>query len=210
MPYNFRLTLVTSASIAFAFAQQDAPIGIVRGDLVKWDGNASRGELNIRTAPDREVTCGFDAKTYFERDNQRIAPPAMEAGDRLELVADHKPGTTVCYARTVHVIDPEMARRSALRARRERMSPTEAIVPRGDLTFAGVVLRLDPEVLWLKTRTGGEKKLLLRSDTRYLSEGQRVNPANLKVSQRVFIRCGKNLDGDVEAYQIIWGDIIRP
>ncbi len=199
-----------SVAAILGWSQTDAPIGIVRGDLVKWEGNATRGELNILLSPGSEVTCGFDAKTYFERDNQRIAPPAMLAGDRLELVADHKPGSSTCYARTVHVIDASVAKRSASRAHREQMNPTEAIVPRGDLTFAGVVVRLDPEILWLKTRSDGEKKLLLRSDTRYLSEGQRVDPANLKVSQRVFIRCGKNLDGDVEAYQIIWGAIIRP
>jgi hypothetical protein len=189
-----------------------APIGIVRGDLVKWDGTPSRGQLEVRGADANVVTCGFDAKTYFERDSQRIAPAAMAAGDRIEMVADRKPGTTSCYARTVHVIDPSVQRRGSYSRMRPRevMNPTETFAPRGDLTYAGVIVRVNPDSLTVRTRTEGEKILLVRADTRYLAEGIRVDPAALKGGTRVFIRAGRNLDGDVEAYQVIWGAIVRP
>ena len=209
-------TFVTLALGATAiFAQETtsvgpAPIGIIRGDLVKYDATGSRGELEVRETDSRVVSCGFDARTYFERDNQRITPAAMSAGDRLEMVADHKPGTTACYARTVHVIDATVARRPPSRLRREALNPTELFAPRGDLTYAGVVVRMNPESLVLRTRGEGEKTLLIRTDTRYIGGGVRVDPAVLKVQTRVFIRAGKNLDGDVEAYQVIWGEIIRP
>jgi hypothetical protein len=195
-----------------ALAQEPAPIGIVRGDLVKWDGTASRGQIDVLAPDAKTLTCGFDAKTYFERDNQRIAPAAMAPGDRVEIVADRKPGTIVCYARTVHVIDQTVLRRppgSRLRSR-ESSNPTEMFAPRGDLTFAGVVVRVDPDSFIIKTRAGGETTLLLRADTRFFSEGLRVEPATLKLQTRVFVRGGKNLDGEVEAYQIVWGGIVQP
>jgi hypothetical protein len=37
-----------------------------------------------------------------------------------------------------------------------------------------------------------------------------VDAADLKPTTRVFVRAGKNLDEQVEAYQIIWGDIMEP
>lgn len=204
--------LVMLLAVVNAAAQISAPMGIVRGDLVKWEGQDGRGELELRGLDAHTLTCTFDAKTYFERDNQRIAAPAMAAGDRLEIVADKRPGTDVCYARTVHVIDATVSKRPVgARARlREAPNPTERFAPRGDLTYAGVVLRLEPNAIVLKTRADGEKTLLLRPDTRYMGEGLRVEPATLKLRTRVFVRAGKNLDGDVEAYSVMWGEMVKP
>src|SRR3954470_11683961 len=97
--------LVIAALIFPVFAQENAPIGIVRGDLVEWDGETTQGDIVVRTPPDRIYTCHFDGFTYLERDGQRIGLNALKAGDRLELVTDHKPGSQRCYARTVRVVD---------------------------------------------------------------------------------------------------------
>ncbi len=78
------------------------------------------------------------------------------------------------------------------------------------MTFAGVVTQLTPELLVLRTRSEPRQTLLLRSDTRFMSEGQRVERADLHVNTRVFVRAGRNLDNEVEVYQVIWGDIVRP
>ena len=37
-----------------------------------------------------------------------------------------------------------------------------------------------------------------------------IADAGRKPTTRVFVRAGKNLDDQVEAYQIIWGDIMEP
>ena len=58
----------------------------------------------------------------------------------------------------------------------------------------------------LHTREG-DLTLLLRNDTRYLAEGQVVDVAELKPNMRVFVRAGKDLYNEVEAYQVIWGSI---
>lgn len=193
-------------------AQIVAPMGIVRGELVRWEGTGSKGELAVKAPDARILTCTFDVKTYFEMDNQRITAPAMKPGDHVEIVADRRAGSEVCYARTVRVIDDTLARKApGTRSRtHEASDPTERFAPRGDLTYAGLVMRIDSNVLVLKTRTDGEKMLLLRPDTRYIGEGMRVNPSTLKAQTRVFIRAGKNFEGDVEAYSVVWGDIVNP
>jgi hypothetical protein len=30
------------------------------------------------------------------------------------------------------------------------------------------------------------------------------------MNARVFVRAGRNLDDNIEAYQVMWGDILRP
>ncbi len=198
--------------LAFAGSVQQAPIGIVRGDLVKWEASAGSGELDFKTIEGRLYQCSFDAKTYFERDNQRVAPGVMAAGDRVEIVSDHKAGSEICYARTVHVSDAVAVRTGpGGRPRlRHEQSPTESFAPRGDMTFAGRVVRVDHDVLTLRTRADGDKLILLRQDTRYIGDGQRVEPAGLKRNTRVFVRAGRNLDNDIEAYQVVWGEIVQP
>jgi Domain of unknown function (DUF5666) len=198
------------AFTAALFAADEAPIGIVRGDLVAWEGQANSGEMKIANSG-RVLQCGFDGKTYFERDNERIAPGALAAGDRLEVVADHKPGAATCYARTVHVIETNGISPAGTRARaRSWPDPTEAWAPRGDMTFSGLVVRLNPEAFTLRTRTGTQQTFALRPDTRFLGDGLRVDAKALKLNTRVFVRAGRNLDDEIEAYQIIWGQIVEP
>jgi hypothetical protein len=78
------------------------------------------------------------------------------------------------------------------------------------MTFSGVVVRLLPEMLVLRTRSEPRQTIQLRRDTRYMSDGVRVDPADLKVNTHVFVRCGRNLDDEIEAYQVIWGGIVHP
>jgi hypothetical protein len=62
----------------------------------------------------------------------------------------------------------------------------------------------------LHTRGGGDQTILLRQDTRYLQDGEMVGSSELKPNMRVFIRAGKTLYNEVEAYQVIWGEILEP
>jgi hypothetical protein len=78
------------------------------------------------------------------------------------------------------------------------------------VTFAGVVTSLGQDWLILHTRQAGNQTILLRRDTRYLGDGEAVEHADLHPNMRVFIRAGRNLFNEVEAYQIIWGQILEP
>ncbi|MEP6538182.1 MAG: hypothetical protein ABJF23_22780 [Bryobacteraceae bacterium] len=193
-----------------ALCQENAPSGIVRGDLVEWDGNKAEGDILVRTPPDRLYTCHFDAFTYMERDGQRIAMGALRAGDRLEVVADRKPGSQRCYARTVRVVDKPPPTNPGYRITARRSTLIDQLYPRGNLTFSGVILRLNPQMMVLRTRTHGETTVLLRQDTRYMDSGLPAEASMLTVNTRVSIRCGRNLDNEIEAYQVIWGEIEGP
>jgi hypothetical protein len=190
---------------------EQAPSGIVRGQLVQWTGSASDGQITITSATG-EYSCTFDAKTYIERDGQMVAIKAFTPGDRIELVTDRRPGSDLCYARTLHSVEqPVVHRIPGHRPPLQRgPSPTEAWAPRGDMTFSGVVVRLSPEMMVLRTRSEPRQTIQLRQDTRYVSDGVRAVAADLKVNTHVFVRCGHNLDDEIEAYQVIWGGIVHP
>jgi hypothetical protein len=195
--------LYAPLSIAqLSIAQESMPRGIVRGTLVSWEGSAAAGALTVRSADGVVYGCSYDRHTYFERNHWLAGVSSLAAGDPVEVVADRRPGSIACYVRMLLVIVETPPRRRLAIGR-----PAESFQPHGNLSFAGVVLRRDLGTLTLKTRTG-ERTLLLRSDTRYLGEGVRVDPASLSVNMHVFVRAGRNLDGDVEAYQVVWGEIL--
>lgn len=221
-----RLLLATAFSAA-SFAQsspaeskpripQDAGpqlmIGIIQGDLLETEGGVRTGVVTLRTLEAKVVRCSYDEKTYFERERYRITPVALRTGDRLEIVSDRKiSGTEVCVARTVHVLDPITANRLKTRAGlRSFTSNFDLLMPRGNLTFAGVVTRVEPNVMTIRTRASGPMTVLLRPDTRFLAEGQPVEIGALKVNTHVFVRAGKTFEEEIEAFQVVWGSILDP
>lgn len=181
-------------------------LGIVRGPLLALD----KAVLQVES-DGKKVECRYDAHTWMERDGQRIAAPALALGDRLEMVTDIN--ASGCYVRTIHVLDvpsqrPGPGRRPSMK--REYASPTERFAPRGDMTSTGLVTSIDEKWLMIRTRNDGPKKFLLRHDTRYVGDGLRVDHAAVRAGKRVFVRAGYNFEGVVEAYQVIWGEILKP
>jgi hypothetical protein len=73
-----------------------------------------------------------------------------------------------------------------------------------------MVLRVDGDGLVLRTRAAGEKWIRMRSDTRFRQDGLLVEAEKLHSSTRVFVRAGPSLDGEVEAYEVVWGEILTP
>ena len=205
------LYLTFSLIAAPIAAQEIAPIGIVRGTLVDCDAT----QLAVRTVDNHTYRFVTDGKTFIERDNFRISCSKIDKAEALEIVSDRSTVPGMRYARLITVVNPEMrARRRALMAARAPLLPSEdptwSIAPRGSLTFTGVVLRMDEDGLVLRTRADGEKWIQVRRDTRYREDGLRVEPSSLHSSTRVFVRAGTNLDGLIEAYEIVWGEILSP
>ena len=87
---------------------------------------------------------------------------------------------------------------------------TESFAPRGNLFYSGVVSRVEPDRLWIRTRTEGLKDLRLRPDTRYTANGDAVTQDKLLPGMRVYLRSGISWDDDLEIYQVTWGDILSP
>ena len=195
----------------FASSQEDAPVGIVRGDLSLLLVRAGKGTLDVKTASGTVYQCDFDNGSLIERDNLPIPPASMVKGDPIELVADRKRDR--CYARIIRVLKTGSGVPSvnASRAKwRFSMNAIDHIYPRGNLTFSGVILRMTPTMLVLRTRTEREKVINLREDTRYLDSGLPGELGGLSVNTRVFIRGSKTFEDTLEAHQVIWGEIEGP
>jgi len=183
---------------------------LLRGVLLECDARPA-GELSLRVADNRVMRYQFDRKTYVEREDHLIEAARLVAGEVVEVLSDTVAGYTLRYARTIHVIQPLPPPRPQSLGRLRAYDPkAEPAVRAGNLTYSGVVFRVSPQRVILHTRESGDLSILLRKDTRYLAEGQLVGADTLKPNMRVFVRAGKDLYNDVEAYQVIWGTILTP
>ncbi len=200
MPLHLRFFLPLFALTLFA--QEPARPGIVRGRLQQVSDKA----ITLTNSEGQTVECSLDNKTYMERDGQRIFAGALRANDPLEIIADRRPQSSTCYARTVRIVAPG----TRILTVRPYRSSLEYIYPRGNMTFSGVVRRLNANVLVLRTKDEPERMVLLRDDTRFLESGFPAERQSLGVNTRVFIRGGRNIENDLEAYQVIWGQIEGP
>ena len=166
----------------------------------------------FQSAGNRIYSCTYDDKTFIERESRLITIAGAEKGDRLEIVSDYRMNSIVCYARLVHIL--QLQRTYAVPGVRPRPNlstrTVEPFGPRGNMTLSGLVMGVKSSVLTLKSRAGDYEAIHLRPDTRYSTEGQTADASNLRVNTLVFVRCGRNLEDQVEAYQVIWGEILKP
>jgi len=200
-----------SALAVFAFGLQAdprAPLGIVRANLSHWEGSWEGGSLHLKLDSGADYACQFDGRTFFDRERARIQISRLKSGDRLELVTDR---TTVqqkrCYARMVRVLPPGTPEGftwgSITRA-------TEHFAPRGMIEYSGVILASDAKWLVIRTRAADRHEIRMRPDTKIMLAGYPAQASALDVNQRVFVRAGLNAEEELEAYQIIGGDILQP
>jgi hypothetical protein len=189
----------------------------IRGVLLERDAQPTSGQFSIRLSTHEVLRFQFDQRTTVLRDAQPGEIIRLKPGEIVEVAFDPIPGLVLRYARAISVIadapPPPAAPRppsSLSRLRSANRYTEERLLPTGNLTYAGVVARMSPDRLVLHTRDGREQSLLLRKDTRYLLNGDLVDPATLKLNTRVFVRAGKDLWDQVEIYQVIWGRILAP
>jgi len=197
----FRMIAIAALTAPLC-APADMPKGLFRGQMVSWEGSPAKGVLLARNTAGVVEGCGYDSLSILELSRQRVTVAKLEAGDPLEIIADHKPGSRDCYIRMLQVIPPAPP---PSRARPAAKRPVFDL-PRGDRTVSGVIIRRDARSITVRTRDG-EQTLLLRKDTRYLADGAQQDTSALAVNARVFVRAGPNLDGGIEAYQVMWGEI---
>jgi len=184
---------------------------LTTGVLLERGADPSHGEFSIRAADNQVFRYRFDAKTYVEREDRLIDVPRLRAGDKVEVLSEQVDEAPLRYARTVHVIQPELP--APRRRSSSRQKPTYAeedpLFARGDMAISGVIARVNTARLVLHTKDG-DRTILLRPDTRYLKDGEMVDIAALSPNLRVFVRVGKNIYNEVEGFQIVWGHILNP
>jgi hypothetical protein len=188
--------------IPMLLLSEDVPVGVVSGYI----SDIKRASFLLKTVTNKEFRCTYDQRTWFEQSRVRVDVNSFQPTDLVEIIADRRLiDGTPCYVRTVRLAD--LAPKESGRMRITYRAVTESIVPRGEYQWSGIVSELTPEKLVLRTRTEGYKTILLRRDTRFLEDGVVSERARLQPNTRISIRAGKNVTGDVEVYQIIWGQV---
>jgi len=200
-----------------AWGESGPPVQIVRGELVAWQVRGLAGEMGVRDAAGRVHHCQVLPDTYLTRQTMRITPVGVKAGDFVEMVADFGDGGGRCTALTVYIRPPEPKARVARGTGRALSFPSwqprnlmDNLIPRGRLTYAGIVVRMDNQRLIVRTRKDGEKSFALREDTIFSEAGREVEPGALAIHRTVYLRASQTFDGDLEVYQVVWGDILMP
>jgi hypothetical protein len=198
-------------AMAAGICAQAPPPDVLRGTLLEWD-NAAAGQLTVRDRANRVHCFRFDGDTRFERGQVQIPLSVLKQGDTIDVLPARQVVRGQPYARTITVIAPRLEPPSPrVRLYRQRYAlPADDLFPRGHLTFSGLVAQLSPDRLVLRTRGHDEARILLRKDTRFLRDGSPVAASDLAVNTHVFVRAGKTYEGDIEAFQIVWGRIVKP
>ena len=194
------------ALIAFCWAtvqaQTPMAVGYLHGGFVAANGTAAAGEIELRAANDNLYSCFYDSRTYVERAHARIAMTDLASGEPIEVLADRRAGSSNCYTRMVYVVN-----RRPMPNLDPLLNRPLGAMPRGDVTFAGAVLSIDGYQLAIRTRAG-DVALRVRNDTRFVSGGLRVERRELPVNTHIFVRAGRDIWGELEAYEVMWGEIV--
>jgi hypothetical protein len=211
---HYRLIAVLLVPLLRSFgADEEPPVRIVKGELIEWEAQGLSGDFSVRDAQSFVHRCKFNADTYLKRQTLRVTPTGVKPGDFLEVVADIRNGPASCRALTIYIRASDPARWAGGRAPTRPLSMrliNDNLWPRGSLTFSGVVQRLEPNRMVVQTRSDGAKTFHLRTDTLFSEQGRLVQRTNLSVHTRVFVRAGRGFEGEMEAYQIVWGGIVTP
>jgi hypothetical protein len=202
--------LILAAAAASLVAQEGPPVRILQGELLEWQVSAGAGDFSIRELDHRVHWCKIFPDTYITRQSHRINHVGVRPGDTLEVIADLRRGISHCIAMTIYVRPPETARRypRLLLPQQPRFNFLDNLWQRGNLTFAGVLQRLEQDRMVLKTRNRGELTFLLRPDTIYSNAGKEVESTRLTPQTMVYVRAGSSFRGELEVYQVVWGDIL--
>jgi hypothetical protein len=205
-----RGVLLIGVLASIMWAEEAPPRGIVRGSITAWEGSDARGTFSLQTDASRVVRCGFDSKSYMERDHTRIMISSITPLEIVEVLVDSSPEIR-CRALILRVLPPPNSRPAyGMHAVSTTTRAIEWFAPRGNLTFGGVIVVVRAESMVLRTRRDGDKAFVLRKDTRYTADGTPTDSRDLRVNTPVYIRAGRNLDNQLEAYSVSWGEILKP
>lgn len=179
------------------------PLGIIEGHFLSLEDS----QIQIQLANGKTMPCAVDGRTYLDRERRRLALKDLKAGDFLELVTERHGPLRPCFARMIHVSAGQLRFGGRFEVGQVKRA-TETISPRGNVNLSGLVRDLQQHWLEIRTRQGEVFRLKLRPDTVFSRDGVRVTQTELAPNQRVNVRCGYSLDGELEAYHLVWGDIL--
>lgn len=204
--FSYLLGSVVALTCLSAQDKELAPL--TRAVFQHWVGSETGGVLVFETSDKVSHQCAYSSKTYFERDHRKTEISGLQTGQPLEVLLERHLEPPRCRALIVRVLTPSAF--AAPRRMRNIPSPTESFAPRGTLLFSGVVVDANHYWLVLRTRSGERQRILLRDDTRFFDAGTPSARSGLPRNKPIQIRAGKTFDNEIEAFSVVWGDILRP
>ncbi len=204
------MLLLALLAVSKAWSADEAlPKPLSSGYFVAWTGSDAAGHFEFRTAAQSTFRCGFTGKTYFEREHRRTRISLIPEGEPVEVLSERLTSPPSCRALIVRVGRLANPQGAGL-FRKPWSTPTESFAPRGNLVLSGVVVRVEDPYIWLRTRAGESLMIAIRPDTRITAQGMASDRMSIPFNRPVFIRAGKSLEGEVEAYSLMWGEILQP
>lgn len=203
---QYWILLVLSVLVP-AFAQPKPPLGIVFAELKSWDGSWDGGVLLLKLDSGIDYECAFDGKTFFERERSRISVGRLRPGDHLEIMSDRTTQSSRCFARMVKA---STIKPGGPPTWGQVTRATEHFAPRGNLTYNGTVVEVEEHRLVVRIRGGSRQSIRLRSDTRYVLNGLPSTRDIMTMNATIHVRAGHGLDEEIEAYQVVAGEILQP
>jgi hypothetical protein len=189
-------------------AQERPPLETVRGEVLERSGDEKKGDFSIRLENNRVYWCLYDGGTRIEGTSGQLSP-----GDRVAMKAEMSADNSLCYAREISVAVrvPSALEEEVRQLLRKKPGTLGSVLfPRGNLTFAGVVLKVTPDRLTVQTRQSGREVFILRADTDFTTGGVAADRSACTVNMRIFIRAGRSFQNELEAFQVVWGEIVQP
>lgn len=196
---------------ASLLAQNQPGGGLVRGVLVPSE--ASPDSFAVLTPSGQVWRFHYDARTWIERDHQRATIRDFRPAEKLEVVCDRivAAPSVSRYARMVHALLPAPVFSNPLSQGLYRMPRRPAVqAMEAEIGFSGIAEALAPGILRLRSRSGAVNTFILNSDTSYSDTGRLVSRGALTPGMPVFVRAVRNIQGEWEALQVVWGEIFRP
>jgi len=208
MRWAWPVAAVAQLATAALLWAQPPPVALVKGEVVR----TGEGKLHIADPRQRVFVCSIDSETYVMRQGHRVDPGQIEAGNLVEAIVDRRQPES-CRVLTVYVLargalsPPD---EQLMRLLERQRGLLDDILPRGNLTFSGTVVRIEQGMLTLRTRSGKLEIIRLRDDTRYTLQGLPADVTMLRPNLRVFVRAGRDFRGGLEAFQVMAGEIFQP
>jgi hypothetical protein len=180
--------------------------------MVRWEGTSRDGTITAQNATG-VFQCRYDKLSWLELEKRRVTPDKLLEGDPLEILADRHPGETACYILKLEVLPPQPPPSRA----KAKATATAAVKPfgtrppvirHGKDNFAGVVTKISQTLMTIHTREG-EQTFLLRTDTRYIGNGLKMEHGDVGVNMRLSVEASRTRDGGWEAFQLTWGSITQ-
>ena len=182
---------------------------LARGVWQEWVGSETNGSFLFKTTDEKAYRCAFTSKTYFEREHKRTWVSRIESGQQVEVLSERLPEGVKCRALIVRVLTPQVLENPRYKWRGWQ-SAAEIVAPRGNMVVSGIALEHDEHTLRLRARDGRKYLLTLRSDTRFTGSGMPADRAEIPAYTPLQVRISRTYDNRMEAFSVVWGEILRP